>query len=161
MQRAGHADFETTKIYLREAENLAAGFGTVFPPLPEGLGNIAPISPRAIWRQLSSGNTELFCGADGNRTAAAEAHEVAENKPDPEPERVSEAPAVDTSAQASTDADTSARAVDAEADLERRMVAAELAGRTTVADALAKRLEALRAAKRAGNVIALPLPRRA
>lgn len=36
MQRAGHADFETTKIYLREAENLAAGFGTVFPALPTG-----------------------------------------------------------------------------------------------------------------------------
>ena len=34
MQRAGHADFETTKIYLREAENLSAGFGTVFPRVP-------------------------------------------------------------------------------------------------------------------------------
>ena len=32
-----------------------------------------------------------------------------------------------------------------EADIERRMVAAELAGRTTVADALARQLEALRA----------------
>jgi len=31
MTRAGHADFETTKIYLREAENLAHGFGDVFP----------------------------------------------------------------------------------------------------------------------------------
>jgi integrase len=37
MQRAGHADFETTKVYLREAENLAAGFGTPFPPLPDEL----------------------------------------------------------------------------------------------------------------------------
>jgi integrase len=37
MQRAGHSDFETTKIYLREAENLARGFGEVFPPLPEAL----------------------------------------------------------------------------------------------------------------------------
>src|SRR5262249_47317880 len=33
MQRAGHADFTTTQIYMREAENLAAGFGAVFPPL--------------------------------------------------------------------------------------------------------------------------------
>jgi hypothetical protein len=32
-----------------------------------------------------------------------------------------------------------------EAEIERRMVAAELAGRTTVADALARQLEALRA----------------
>ena len=34
MQRAGHADFETTKIYLREAENLSQGFGVPFPALP-------------------------------------------------------------------------------------------------------------------------------
>jgi hypothetical protein len=34
MQRAGHSDFDTTQIYLREAENLAAGFGAVFPPIP-------------------------------------------------------------------------------------------------------------------------------
>ncbi len=41
MQRAGHADFETTKIYLREAENLAAAFGDVFPVLPGELLGIA------------------------------------------------------------------------------------------------------------------------
>ena len=33
MQRAGHTDFETTKGYLREAENLSQGFGETFPPL--------------------------------------------------------------------------------------------------------------------------------
>jgi hypothetical protein len=32
-----HADFATTQIYLREAENLSAGFGTVFPTLPDDL----------------------------------------------------------------------------------------------------------------------------
>jgi integrase len=37
MQRAGHADFETTKLYMREAENLSASFGSVFPALPEAL----------------------------------------------------------------------------------------------------------------------------
>ncbi len=41
MQRAGHADFETTKIYMREAENLAASFGDVFPTLPETLWSFA------------------------------------------------------------------------------------------------------------------------
>ena len=40
-----------------------------------------------------------------------------------------------------------------EADLEERMLAAELAGRTTVADALARRLEAHRAGQAAGNVV--------
>jgi hypothetical protein len=37
MQRAGHADFATARIYMREAENLATGFGEVFPPLPAEL----------------------------------------------------------------------------------------------------------------------------
>lgn len=42
-QRAGHASFQTTEGYIREAENLGASFGTVFPPLSEA---IAPQSPR-------------------------------------------------------------------------------------------------------------------
>jgi integrase len=33
--RAGHTDYTTTLGYIREAETLAAGFGEVFPPLPE------------------------------------------------------------------------------------------------------------------------------
>ena len=37
MQRAGHADFATTQRYIREAEALRAGFGAVFPPLPDAL----------------------------------------------------------------------------------------------------------------------------
>ena len=46
MQRAGHSDFETTKIYLREAENLSQAFGQVFPTLPREVLGIAPQSPR-------------------------------------------------------------------------------------------------------------------
>ncbi len=55
MQRAGHADFETTKVYLREAESLAQGFGTPFPPLPEELLGYRPeIAPGDIeTRKLS------------------------------------------------------------------------------------------------------------
>jgi len=37
MHRAGHESFQTTMQYVREAENLQAGFGTVFPPLPDSL----------------------------------------------------------------------------------------------------------------------------
>jgi integrase len=36
-QRAGHSSFSTTEMYIREAENLAAGFGDVFPELPAEL----------------------------------------------------------------------------------------------------------------------------
>lgn len=37
MHRAGHKDLATTMGYVREAENLRAGFGVVFPPLPASL----------------------------------------------------------------------------------------------------------------------------
>ncbi|CAN96436.1 hypothetical protein predicted by Glimmer/Critica [Sorangium cellulosum So ce56] len=37
MQRAGHAGFQTTQGYIREAEAVRAGFGDVFPPLPLSL----------------------------------------------------------------------------------------------------------------------------
>jgi integrase len=50
-QRAGHATFSTTEGYIREAENLGASFGAVFPALPE---NIAPKSPRAISRPATT-----------------------------------------------------------------------------------------------------------
>lgn len=36
-QRAGHRTFSTTEQYIREADNLGANFGEVFPPLPESL----------------------------------------------------------------------------------------------------------------------------
>lgn len=43
-QRAGHATFSTTEGYIREAENLRAQFGEVFPPLPSALlGTSGPI----------------------------------------------------------------------------------------------------------------------
>ena len=38
MHRAGHKDLTTTMGYVREAENLRAGFGTVLPPSLFGTG---------------------------------------------------------------------------------------------------------------------------
>jgi hypothetical protein len=37
MQRAGHTDFRTTQLYIREAEAIRDGFGEVFPSLPMSL----------------------------------------------------------------------------------------------------------------------------
>ena len=37
MQRAGHTTFDTTLIYIREAENFRIDFGAPFPPLPASL----------------------------------------------------------------------------------------------------------------------------
>lgn len=53
MQRAGHADFTTTQLYLREAENLAHAFGTVFPPLPTDLLS-RPIRARGVSASVSA-----------------------------------------------------------------------------------------------------------
>ena len=82
MQRAGHADFETTKVYLREAENLAQGFGVPFSPLPEELHGNRPESPRG---DIADANyvetvTENSGGA-GNRT-------ITRVSAKPEPKRV-------------------------------------------------------------------------
>jgi integrase len=44
MQRAGHEDYETTKIYVREAENLREGFGEPFPPLPAPMQALSHLS---------------------------------------------------------------------------------------------------------------------
>ena len=44
--RAGHADYGTSALYIREAENVRAGFGEVFPPLPESLLHAAEVSSR-------------------------------------------------------------------------------------------------------------------
>jgi hypothetical protein len=48
MQRAGHERFDTTRQYIREAENLAAGFGRVFPPPPADL--LSPTKARGEFR---------------------------------------------------------------------------------------------------------------
>ncbi len=59
-QRAGHQAFATTEIYIREAENIRAGFGVPFPTLPEGLMDKGPEKARAYsrsskpWKNLGS-----------------------------------------------------------------------------------------------------------
>jgi hypothetical protein len=37
MQRAGHTNFKTTQLYVREAEAVREGFGEPFPALPASL----------------------------------------------------------------------------------------------------------------------------
>lgn len=96
MQRAGHLDFETTQGYIRTAEAVREGFGTVFPVLPASLlraseepgdddpperteplnddSNDAPERLKArdsssVTRAVTSLLTiENYCGADGTRT---------------------------------------------------------------------------------------------
>ncbi|MGH7437478.1 MAG: site-specific integrase [Polyangiaceae bacterium] len=68
MQRCGHADYNTTQRYVREAEAVRDGFGHPFPPLPGCLLGIAPKSPRAIHGSRSSLKQAVFSGVDGTRT---------------------------------------------------------------------------------------------
>ena len=46
--RAGHSGFATTEGYIREAEHVAAGFGEVFPRLPEVLVDWSGIGPATV-----------------------------------------------------------------------------------------------------------------
>lgn len=78
-QRAGHASFSTTEGYIREAENLIAMFGEVFPKLPADLierldGVSSPVSSRDktseqnpgekqdSWRREGDSNPWYPCG---------------------------------------------------------------------------------------------------
>ena len=64
-QRAGHSSFSTTEMYIREAENLVAGFGEPFPVLPPDLSG----KPRNV-RESSEieATPRNDCGATGDRT---------------------------------------------------------------------------------------------
>ena len=48
MHRAGHKDLTTTMGYVREAENLRAGCGTVFPPSLFGTGGMSQLTSRDL-----------------------------------------------------------------------------------------------------------------
>jgi integrase len=76
-QRAGHSSFSTTEIYIREAENLAAGFGDVFPPLAPNLVDSTERPPlrskqRSKLAEVASATSEtaspFLRGATGDRT---------------------------------------------------------------------------------------------
>ena len=76
-QRAGHSSFSTTEIYIREAENLAVGFGDVFPPLPLDLVDVTEQPAlrsklRSKLAEAASPTSEtassFFRGATGDRT---------------------------------------------------------------------------------------------
>ncbi len=71
-QRAGHRGFSTTELYIREAENLAAGFGDVFPELPAEL--VGATERNALrsnkWSKLASSVAEGTGTPSGNRGGA-------------------------------------------------------------------------------------------
>src|SRR5579864_4228653 len=66
-QRAGHAAFSTTEVYIREAEAVREGFGEVFPPLPTGPLGIAPFRPRGDTRIAKPAKKTKTSGGAGNR----------------------------------------------------------------------------------------------
>lgn len=77
MQRAGHTDFRTTQLYVREAEAVREGFGDVFPPLPESLlGGVSggPIRIRAL-----GGQNDSPTNRPGARPGALEFQKTSEN----------------------------------------------------------------------------------
>lgn len=71
MQRAGHTSFQTTQLYVREAENLRQGFGDVFPLLtklaPPDRPTLvkSPVTSSAPWALPNYGE-QLRRGRDSN-----------------------------------------------------------------------------------------------
>src|SRR5260370_35090689 len=59
MQRAGHDRFETTRGYVRTAEAVRDGFGSVFPPLPASLFGSSTDDPRSSGGSRNRGSTRM------------------------------------------------------------------------------------------------------
>lgn len=164
MTRAGHADFETTKIYLREAENLGRAFGEVFPPVPVEvvIRGGSSVTGSDIDETSEDNNAELLrktveltgIEADAGNAPIAENPAVDRAGADrgvSERSRVSE-PLNEAPPKQPKDSDLGSNPFDTRvSELEARIVAAELAGRTLVADLLTKELERLRAVERDGD----------
>ncbi|HEY1954280.1 MAG TPA: site-specific integrase [Polyangiaceae bacterium] len=70
-QRAGHSGFATTEGYIREAENMCEGFGTVFPPLPAELLE-RPKSFRGVSASVSAFRRRASHDRSQNGLASAE-----------------------------------------------------------------------------------------
>lgn len=162
MQRAGHADLQTTQIYVREAENLAAGFGVVFPHLPPDLldGGFASHSRRS---ESQSSNTAIsdHLGVEPTRIEFVEEKPPsAENKsgsspasrePHRETGRPSEASGGSPPATPTREAEPSV------AELETALVRAMLDGLGAVAEEITRQLRARR--DTGAKVLRLPIPK--
>lgn len=146
---AGHTDYEVTQRYLDQAVMLRSTFGTPHAPLPPEL--VAEVSAGfGAAKPKGSRNPALFQRSQ---------RELKE--PDPRPETANA-----VAAQSQKQGEPPLATVDGQgrfrtakdplppelADLEHRMVAAELAGRTTIADGLARQLQARLSAPLPDNV---------
>lgn len=67
-QRAGHAAFSTTELYVRLAESVREGFGEPFPALPATILGNAPKRPGRFPKPLNSGIAKHFRAGHGSRT---------------------------------------------------------------------------------------------
>jgi len=72
MQRLRHRNFNTTMLYVREAEQLREGFGEPFPPLPASMlhGASAALDPSNIVRISITGDPSVrnYRAGHGTRT---------------------------------------------------------------------------------------------
>ena len=160
-QRAGHAAFSTTELYLREAENLSHGFGTPFPELPESL-----LGPGGCFDKESDSGTlpmTIQPKTSGSQWPLRDLNADGETAPDPAKQATS---STDAQAHLSESSHVSGTAVHGralsehvsteptDAVLERAIVDAVTMGLADVAKTLAGRLEERRRASM-GNVVAL------
>lgn len=150
-ERAGHeGSYDTTRIYIREAENLrGANFGQPFPPLPPSLMVSSEFRPRTKPQRGRAAIQAETSGGAGNRSQP-------ENAAKDTGEAVNQAAPRDPLAAVRDDSSVRNPNVE-DVDIENAIVRAVLDGRVQLADMLRDLLERRRQ-ERAGNVV--PLARR-
>lgn len=158
-QRAGHRGFATTEGYIREAENLAVGFGDPFPILPVdltgGFGMGFGVSATATGPTTRNHSGQEWSKGGSNTTT--ERREVSPESP-PSTEKDAEVTSeqVASVATVSNTSGPSEEEPDAvEGALAAALRGATEAGRWDLVAQLAGELQARRAARAGGNVVAL------
>jgi integrase len=88
-RRAGHEEFKTTEGYIREAENLSAGFGVPFPPLParllESSGNRPAPTPSFVQHVETTQNSVAEAVGFEPQTTRAESSQTVSFRKDSDP----------------------------------------------------------------------------
>jgi integrase len=75
-QRAGHSSFSTTEMYIREVENLVAGFGAPFPSLPKELVGRSANRPGIVRNERSPRNDKWSNGGSNTHPRTRQASPI-------------------------------------------------------------------------------------
>jgi integrase len=151
MHQAGHSDFKTTQLYIREAQAIGADFGEVFPRLPTELYETVSSASIQLPNELPEASQllETVVGRQGLETEEKAAETAGFEGIRPDDSHDDRAPTTDVNATTAPAGGT----------LDEAIAAAARAGRWDVVVLLGRELEARRFAA-SPNVVAFDPKRR-